>query len=295
MTYYQFIEAVERGVKKEVEKSVSVQSYTAAKNNGTVRRGIILHEEGTNISPIIYLEEFFGQFQEGKTIKYIITEILRVYREVCFHKAWEERDVGRYDEMKERIVYRLINREANEKLLEDMPYVPYLDLAIVFYVLLEVGEFGTAAMAVYREHLELWNITEKELFERAQANTRRLLPDEFQTIGAVIEELAMQDVSITKGEEEEFMYVLSNSLRSCGAAAILYPGRLEAIGMYLKSNYYVLPSSVHEVIIISEEKALGKYTLAAIVKEMNETHVSREEVLSDHVYYYDRRKRELRM
>ena len=92
---------------------------------------------------------------------------------------------------------------------------------------------------------------------------------------------------------EEELFVLTNSIRNFGAAAILYEHRLEGIGDYFKENYFVLPSSVHEVIMIPESKAARQNDLSAIVKEVNETQVQKEEVLSDHVYYYDRKKKEL--
>lgn len=292
MTYYQFIQAVERKVKEEVKDTVSVCVYTAEKNNGTVRKGITLSREGINISPIIYLEEYFERFKRGSSLEYITAEILRLYQEVCFYKPWKEKNLEDYEEIKDRIVYRLINREANEKMLKDVPFVPYLDLAIVFYVLLEVNRFGTATMAICNEHLKIWKISEKELFRQAEKNTSVLLRDEFQTMSAVIEELTSQEIL---SEEEDVMYVLSNQIRSYGASAILYQGRLEAIGMYLKSNYYVLPSSVHEVIVIPENEAMGIQSLSAIVQEINQTQVQEEEVLSNHAYYYDRKKKVLSM
>lgn len=292
MTYYQFIQAVERKLKEEVKDSVSVCVYTAEKNNGTVRKGITLSREGINISPIIYLEEYFERFKRGSSLEYITAEILRLYQEVCFYKPWKEKNLEDYEEIKDRIVYRLINREANEKMLKDVPFVPYLDLAIVFYVLLEVNHFGTATMAICNEHLKIWKISEKELFRQAEKNTSVLLRDEFQTMSAVIEELTSQEIL---SEEEDVMYVLSNQIRSYGASAILYQGRLEAIGMYLKSNYYVLPSSVHEVIVIPENEAMGIQSLSAIVQEINQTQVQEEEVLSNHAYYYDRKKKVLSM
>ena len=118
-----------------------------------------------------------------------------------------------------------------------------------------------------------------------------LLPDEFQTMRAVIEELT----GMEETGKEDRMYILSNEIRSYGAAAILYEGRLEKIGDYLKENYYVLPSSVHEVIIVPESEAPGQAELSRLVKEINETQVDPEEVLSNHAYYYDRKQKKLRI
>ena len=89
------------------------------------------------------------------------------------------------------------------------------------------------------------------------------------------------------------MYVLSNTIRNFGAAAIMYDRRLEHIGEYLREDYYVLPSSVHEVIIIPKSKAPGKRELIEMVSDINATQVEEEDVLSDNAYYYDRRLKKL--
>ena len=82
------------------------------------------------------------------------------------------------------------------------------------------------------------------------------------------------------------MYVLSNEIRSFGAAAILYPGCLKKIRDYLGEDYYVLPSSVHEVIVVRESTAPDKRYLNEMVSEINESQVEAEEVLSDNAYFY---------
>ena len=182
-----------------------------------------------------------------------------------------------------------MNREANKELLKEVPYEEYLDLAVIFYVLIEVNSHGMASLMIRDEHLEMWNVTKSEIARKAKENTPRLLPYEFGTMYALIEELTGED----GGSFEDVMYVMSNRLRSYGAAAILYEDRLEGIGDYLKENYYVLPSSVHEVIIVPESAAPGWEALNALVAEVNETQIEAEDILSDHAYYYDRGKGKL--
>lgn len=283
MTYYQFVQTVEEKIREGLEKSVCVSVHTAQKYNGTLRKGILFAEQGNNVSPTIYLEEYFRQFERGDTIDAIVKEILLLYRRIRFKEPWKEEIIRNYEGIKGRIVYRLINRKDNEALLGEMPYVPYLDLAIVFYVLLEAGTYGTAAMPVKKEHLEMWKISKEQVYEQACKNTQRLLPYDFRSMHSVIEEL--MDIEELKGEE--VLYVLSNHLRSFGAAAVLYPGRLEEVGSYLGEDFYVLPSSVHEMIVVRKSAASGKDFLSAMVTEINMTQVDREEVLSNQAYYYD--------
>lgn len=285
-------------MKEAVRDSVAVCIHTAEKNNGTIRRGITLTEQNINISPTIYLEEYYRQFQKGSSLDHITADILRLYHEVRFQKPWGEEKISAFSQVKEKLIYRLVNREANRKMLKDVPYIAYLDLAIVFCVLLEVTKYGTATMPVHNAHLDMWGVSKEEVYARASENTCRLLPDEFSTMSAVIEELSKVPPGLG-GEDEELggeeMYVLSNRIKSYGAAAVLYDDRLACIGTYLKCNYYVLPSSVHEVIVIPERAALGKEELSAIVAEINRTQVEAEEILSDRAYYYDRKERRLCM
>ena len=117
MTYYQFVQAVEGRIKEAVKESVAVRIHTAEKNNGTIRRGLTLTEQDINISPTIYLEEYYRQFQNGGSLEHITSDILRLYNEVRFQKSWGEEKLYDYSQVKEKVIYRLVNYESNEKML----------------------------------------------------------------------------------------------------------------------------------------------------------------------------------
>lgn len=294
MNYQQFIEEVERRVKEKIKgnETMTVYIHTAVKNNGKERKGITVSEKGIHISPTIYLEEYFQQFQEGKPIEKIVEKILQLYEEVkCSHPC-EESLLQNYEELKGKFACKLIHRGKNEKLLNDIPYVPWMDLAIVVFVLLEVSPYGTATVLVRKEHLEIWGLTEAQLFDEAKKNTPILLPYQFCPMRKLLREIC--PYAVDEGEEEEeSLYVLSNKLRSFGAASMLYEGILEKVGQKLGENYYILPSSIHEVIVVPESKSPVKQDLKEMVREINETQVEEEEVLSDRVYYFSRKENRL--
>lgn len=294
MNYQQFIEEVERRVKEKIKgnETMTVYIHTAVKNNGKERKGITVSEKGIHISPTIYLEEYFQQFQEGKPIEKIVEKILQLYEEVkCSHPC-EESLLQNYEELKGKFACKLIHRGKNEKLLNDIPYVPWMDLAIVVFVLLEVSPYGTATVLVRKEHLEIWGLTEAQLFDEAKKNTPILLPYQFCPMRKLLQEIC--PYAVDEGEEEEeSLYVLSNKLRSFGAASMLYDGILEKVGQKLGENYYILPSSIHEVIVVPESKSPVKQDLEEMVREINETQVEEEEVLSDRVYYFSRKENRL--
>lgn len=298
MSYEQFVTKIESNIKAHFNDGRKIYIHTAIKNNGKERKGITFVEEGVNVSPTIYLEEYYDRFSQGSSIEKVTAQILELYHQVRFGHSWEGEFVQEYTNIKDRIIYHLINRQANQELLKEVPHVPFLDLSIVFYVLIEMDPEGErmATMLIRREHLNMWKTGEEEIYRAAKHNTERLLPYEFATMYTVVEEmLDDEELKEAREQKEDSMYVLTNQMRNFGAAAILYRNRLQAVGLYLKENYYVLPSSVHEVIIVPESRAPEQKDLCAIVSEINETQVKEEEVLSNHAYYYDREKKELRM
>lgn len=297
MSYEKFVQEIEAKLQAKVGDDRNVYIHTATKNNGHTRKGITFVEKGINVSPTIYLEEYYERFIQGSCFEEITEQILQLYHNVRVPQSWQCDFVDDYELIRDKIIIRLINREANEKLLEEVPYISFLDLAIIFHVLVELDEQGErmATMLIKNEHLKWWNISVEEIYPIALNNTEKLLPSEMSSMFMVIEEILPEWEKPEFNDEEDFMYVLTNIRRSFGACAILYPGRLEGIGKYLKENYYVLPSSVHEVIILPESKAVGKEELNQIVNEINYSQVPDEEILSDNAYYYDIKKKYLSM
>lgn len=299
MSYEEFVENVAGILRDEIGESVHLSIYTSVKNNGYQRKGITFSEEGTNISPTIYLEEYYEKFIQGSSIKWLAEQVHEMYRKVRIKHTWRGEVVQDYQHVKDKIIYKLVNQEKNRELLPKVPHVIYLDLAVLFYVLVDMDESGgqVATMLIRNEHLDWWNVTGEEIYQRAAANTEKLLPYEFSAMCMVIEEMLgdrdIDDAEWRRLREQESMYVLTNHIRNGGASVILYPGRLDAIGAYFKENYYILPSSVHEVIVLPESKALSKDEMECVIREVNETQVQAEEFLSNHAYFYDRVKKEI--
>ena len=246
-----------------------------------------------NISPTIYLEEYYHEFQNGKTMKQIIEEILELYKEVRFERSWEGSELQQFENIKDQIVCKIINFEKNEQALRDMPFYRFLDLAVTCYAILDLHTKGTATMTVKNEHLKMWNISKEEILKLAKENSERLLPAELKRMKEVIAEMTGMESEISK--DDDFMYVLSNGQKHYGAVCITYEHILDMAADEIKENFYIIPSSVHEVILIPESKSPGKEEIRKMVVEVNETQVDEEDRLSDNVYYYDLKKQIISM
>ena len=293
MNYNIFISTVKQELEKRMKGEVTLRVCSTVKNNGVEKSGLAFQIEAERLSPTIYMEEYYQQFESGVPMEEVITNIYNLYGEIRYTPDWNDGGIEKFEHIKDMIAYRLIGREKNEKLLAEVPYRDYLDLAVVFYLLLEVGRRGSATMLIRNEHLEMWEVLPEDLYRSAIENTARLLPAEFKSMEAVLEELDIEEPVKEIAENEAAgtnMYVLSNQIRSFGAAAILYDHILEALADTIKESYYVLPSSVHEVIIVPESGSMASIELEAMVTEINETQVDDEEILSNRIYFYDIKK-----
>ena len=292
MDYQHFVNQIKDRVAQSFGAGMSLQIHTTLKNNGKERVGLTIADQQLNILPTIYLEEYYQQFQEGFSLDYIAESIFDLYQEVKISHTWDVNKIKDFDSIRSLITYKLINTEKNSTLLQSLPHIPYMDLSIVFYILFEIDDSGAATIPITSELLHFWNVSPEEIYEIAQKNSPKLLPATFKPMRVVVEELT-GIVTDSHVLDQDIMFVLSNPLRSFGASCILYNGILEQLACYFGENFFVLPSSVHEMVIIPESQSPSKDELLEMVKEINETQVELEEVLSDNVYYYDFQKREL--
>lgn len=300
MEYQEFVCAVEKRMNMKLKGGVKASFYTSVKNNGKERNGIMVVSPEVNISPTIYLEEFYERFQRGETLDKIVQDILSFYEVVKCETSWDISEFEQYEEIRNKVVFKLVHTGQNQKFLKNVPYIEMLDLSIVFYVLWEMNRGGAATMLVTNEHLHYWNVDKQDLYQAACENVKRLLPAQLftmrQTVEEILRPLSVKPENLLDGQEDEpadFMYVLSNPFRTFGAACMVYPEMLTMAGDILGENFYILPSSIHEVILVPESKSPEQKELDEMVAEINETQVAEEEILSNHAYFYDRKGKRL--
>lgn len=187
---------------------------------------------------------------------------------------------------KSSIFYQLRNYEKNKSWLTEVPYIRYLDMAIVFYYPVPGKEEEHMAL-ITNENIKSWQLSVEKLEELAEENTPKFQPLFFTALETLIQELCEECLmpQFQSGNRLP-MYVLSNNKKLFGAAAMLYPGVLLQISRYLKDDLYVLPSSVHECIIVPANSVYTRNELENIVREVNENQVPDEDFLSNNIYFY---------
>ena len=242
MNINEFAEKICSAVKKELGAGYRVECKEVRKNNGVILHGLLVLGEDQNVAPTIYLDTFLEAYEAGATFKSILQGLLDICREEVLKEAVDMKFFRSFEKVRDRICYRLIGRKGNEELLEDIPYIEFLDLAICFYYAYHGESLGDGTILVHNSHMELWDTCTAELFGLAKRNTQRLFPWVCSSIGEVLGEIAGEDGEPEEALEEELlqqvpMQVLSNARRTQGAVCMLYPGLLDKLAGECKRNF----------------------------------------------------------
>ena len=151
------------------------------------------------------------------------------------------------------------------------------------------GDGETASILVQDGHREAWGQEEEGLYQAAAANMRMDKSPYFKSMGEIFKDMGPDGTNpFEDGGADVKMYVLSNQDRVFGAAEILDRDILQAVSERLADDFIVLPSSLHETVILPSDDAPEYTGLANLVREINTFQVAEEERLSDHVYRYGR-------
>lgn len=318
MIFEQFQEKIQKSVKECLGEQITVEVKEIIKNNGVRLHGLILMKENCNVAPTIYLESFFEDYLRGRELGNIVLEIIKYCNEEQSVKSLDMKFLDDYETAGKGIMIKLVNREKNKELLEKVPFVPFLNLAVIFYYSVVSDFMGNGSILIYNEHLNRWKVDMQTLYLNALENTRKKQGFYIQDMKDVVRNLlreqiaenmkekvpqkgnggtAQEDMDLLMKEIEKAllgaaaddMFVLTNRMKSQGAVCMVYQDYLHSFAEKLEKNLYILPSSVHEVILVPDTGRESADKLSEMVAEVNTTQMEPEEILSNDIYYYDRK------
>ncbi len=301
MTFEAFKTVIEKELSEELkaeETSVSVKAVT--KNNGVKRYGISFKDNKGIVCPVIYLESFYNRFTAGKTIGDIIYEIKELFYEYRLTEPVNFEYIYDFDKVKDSIYMRVLNAENNEEIMKKAPFLTMEDLIAVFYIKIKNEAIGEGSILVHKEFMEYWNTDITQIAIEAIKNEKKQHYD-LVSMGSILQEYIDNSDDLPEDVREEFLerlnlcdklpvYILTNKDRYYGAAKIFDVDVMLELKDKMGSDFYIIPSSVHELILVpdnTEKGCVSSERLNEIVKEVNMTEVSPCDVLSDHIYYFD--------
>ncbi len=289
MKFEEFVEEIIENMQKRVPENYLVQVQNICKNNDLKLTGLTIGDQNLNIYPTIYLEEFYKKYEEGVSFETITDIIWNTYCQNAPKGNWDTSRFIEWRNVKDIICPKIINYGANRELLNSVPYRKVCDLAVVYYAVVDICENGVASILLRNEHLKLWGKTEADLYELALENYRRIFSITSRNLDDIILELmnCKEDISFDENTIVP-MIVVTNNKKLNGAAAILFPDELQKIADKMGADLYILPSSVHEIILLSTDNTMTVDELKETVCFVNSNELRQEEVLSDNVYLFNR-------
>lgn len=311
MEYEIFKERVAETMKDylpEEYKNMQVVITPVNKINRTMD-GLMLQETGKGsesaVSPTIYIENMYETYKKTGDFDATVKDAVEIItdkknEEVAADFSCNKEKMKDPDYAKEHVIFQFVNSEQNREMLTGMPHREFLDLSIVYRLVLKTDEHGIASALVSNTLAGIWGFTESQLFQLAIENTARLLPPCVKSMHEVLLEMSYAtDIPQEVLENmtgfvpaDELMYVITNSKGINGSISMLYESMLHDLAEKLDSDLYILPSSIHEVIAVSTIMG-NPEDLSAMVVEVNNGVLDPGDKLSDHVYYYDRNLRKL--
>ena len=298
MTFSEFCEHVREHIAEhlpEIEMGREPMLKKVEKNNGVSFTGLLVSStDDMSVAPNIYLEYYYQRYSDGSTMDSVIEEIADEYRNIRSN-ALSIGKLTSIDDWKQdlsRVFVKLVSLERNRNQLADKPYMQFQDLAVTFRVLVQMDRNGVSSTPVTNDMLKDYGKTVEELYEIGLKNYIEKFPTRLQTFGELFS--GRFDLPPLFMDEPE-MYILTNDICVNGATTVLDKESLAQAREMIGEDFFIMPSSIHECILVPEREAMDKNGLAQLVYEVNREVLSETDFLSDTVYHYDGETREITM
>ena len=289
MRFDEFVSIVAEKILDYLPKTFAeaeVKLETVIKNNDLKLTGITIRREESNICPTIYLDPYYEAYKAGEEMDKILGKIADTRMRTDIKGPFDADQFKDFDWVKDMIVPRLVNKEQNLEQLTERPYSAIADLAVTYHILLFNGNASTP---VTNDFMKVWGIETEELHELAVRNMARLIPGTFRGMSVVMNALCGGKTDVLD-PENEMLFVLSNEGGWYGAAAVLDDKIMKSVVERVGEEFYVLPSSVHELLVVPLNMGMDVGQLKEMVTSINASEVALEERLSDNVYRYSTEK-----
>ena len=286
MEFEKFLEKVKNAVQAYFGENLRLTVSNVLKNNGVTLSGLIFMCEDSEVASTIYLNGFYEEYSQGQPFGEIVRRICAVYEENKPDQDLNMDFFNDYAKVRPKLACRLIHYEKNRQLLEKLPHRRFLDMAVVYCCIMMSDRIGCACVLINDSHMELWQASEEQLYQDTMDNMPRVLPVEFSSMDDFMFDVirkAIQDKMEEPPEEDS---------EGCQAmldeVAEILVGWPKKYADSLGCDFFIFPSSIHEVILLTDTGIEDREHLYDMVHEVNCQNVPQEELLSDSVYYFSR-------
>lgn len=286
MDFEQFKEMILEDVGAHMP-GVNLEMQQVSKLQGQSYEGLVVRPEGSPIGATLNLDQAYAEYQNNGSyertligLENTIENALQSIPEVNANSLTD------YENIKDSLTVQLIPTEANADKLQTIPHKEMEDMSIVYRIMVDSNRDGNATVLITNDLLKTYGVTAEQLHQDAMESSQRIAPPVVKNMSEVLAEMSGMDPEMFGGMDSP-MYVASTPNMTNGAGVISYPGFMEQAREKLGSDFYVLPSSVHEVILLRDDGTMSDRELSQMVRDVNSSEVSPADRLSDQAYHYD--------
>lgn len=296
MNYDEFIAYIKERMEEALEDADvrDIRIVPAVRNNQVVMDALQISWGHERPAPLIYLDSYYEDYRKGVPVAVLIHNMTVLCLESLEGMGMIPlQDIPFFERIRSRIILRLVNAGKNAQLLEECPHRVFAeDLAITYRILAGHTEGGISTILITNELMDAWDLTEEDLHGLACENSLRLFPPSVETVRQMLERTmgeAYGDAFPGRADDpDNMLYLLSNDCRINGASVICYSDVIRNFADTMDSDFYVIPSSIHEVILVPTRSEVSPHHLKEILMEANRSVLQKEDILGDGVYFYTR-------
>jgi len=288
MNFEQFVEDVKAEIKHYLPdefKDAQIDVLQHTKLNDSYL-GMTVRKDDQTIAPTINLNHYYEMFQEfDENLDIVMQQVADLVTQKPIHI-----DMGmfmNYEIAKEHLFIRVSDAERNDEILERLPHKRIENLAITYHIVADIGDEGIGSTPITYQMLRGYGITEEQLHQDALENSPKIFPAKVEAMNSMMDKIMREDMKSAGMTDEEIdiyienmglndpspLTVVTNEHQINGAAVLFYPGQMEKLGETVKGDFFILPSSTHEVLIFPDNGQKTYEELKAIVMDINQTQV----------------------
>ena len=287
----QFVEDVKQSLQERGIDDVNITFNKVEKMNESYE-AMTVTPEGNSIGMNLNLDKLFSSYENGVDYEEIVSSATNtIENNIINAPSFDVAMLTDYEQMKDKLCMEVVSSERNAELLSKVPHKELEDMAVVYRFVMESNEEGRSSIMVTNHLLDKLEVTPEQLHADAMENAPEIRPAIIKGMNEVMMEMMGMDVAEMFGVDEmpqdEMMYVATVPDKISGAGVIAYQEFMDQAAEKLGGDFYVLPSSIHEILLVKDDGNVDYSQLKSMVEEVNATQVSPEEKLTDSVYHYD--------
>lgn len=299
LNYEDFKEKFKESINEKLEAegiNANLSFHTVQKLNESYD-ALTVTPEGESIGVNIPVDRFFNAYDEGMDFDDTTDKAVDLINQGINERPDFDIDsLSDYSQMKEKLAMEVVSAEANKEMLETVPHKMMEDMAVVYRFVLNSDEDGRSSVLVTNKMLENYGITADELHADAMEIAPQIKPVEIKGMSEVLAELMGVEQAEMMGigpvaPEDEQMYVATVPDKVHGAGVLAYEEFMDKAAERAGGDFYILPSSIHEILIVPDNGEMDLKALEDMVKEVNATQVAPQDKLTDSVYHYDSKEK----